>query len=755
MNMVNKLVKGMESLCFIAGFHERCRIKIRKKIIFTILPIWLMGIVYILNTGYWRTDRNDFLMFLSGAIPTIITVPLMYLIPIKNKIICGLVRGLLGTFIIMLSIAIIWFLPKPSGLETDQNAVDYILLVLWCLVFLISASLVGMIVCWYLTLGAIATFIVVDYLVKDNPSNQIEHKSLFYGDRIYWHGGQIPETNYDETYFTINFGHALTYALQIKDFNIFASLENADDLVHTGKKTIKIDTKTRDLILKSEDTNYLLYMFDLKPKIRLFNVSDFSDMRKLFSIMQSAENPEFLRFAIKHSRINGSSEFAQYMSPLTKIDWLDDIQKHFPFNRKELLYALRNCIVGNRYLYKGYINLVKERRHVSFGLFNEHLDKLSVCQIYSIKLSSDGSELHIMEMLTEQPIEQLDIKLSRAFHCFYAIQNIINPVEDRMFGKAPILESVVGLSVEVKIKEANKHLDAAIKIVETLKSAVSPLHVKLNRIQRFFDDLGHRLAILNGFVNDLKEQKANWSEFQISYAKLMFVIDNIKTILNTNVSGLEKLVVPRLDNLMDKEFFEELENAHKPVELASIGKNLANAGSELRSLLIKIWRANRPHGLLAKRGEPYKERTVEEEDIEGVYKIFKNFKESLESAKEQLDKCKDNNISINAALINRYIEDIRIDIEGSNLTVEFWTKRNSWFNKSQGSKKTLYKKAQLAYRDYYECVVAYYKLTDVQHEKTKASSDSQLIVMKAPEIKNLMTAKTLKSLKGFKLEGWI
>jgi len=131
-----------------------------KKIVFTILPIWFMGLVFVIFYNcIWMQGVGSFILFLYGAISTIITVLLMYLIPIKNKIICGLVRGLLGTFIIMFSIATI-----VLGIFEINNDSD-ILIILFLSVL---SALVAMGVFWFLTLGAIASFIIVDYLVKDS-----------------------------------------------------------------------------------------------------------------------------------------------------------------------------------------------------------------------------------------------------------------------------------------------------------------------------------------------------------------------------------------------------------------------------------------------------------------------------------------------------------------------------------------------------------------------------------------------------------
>jgi len=140
-----------------------------KKIVFTILPIWLMGIVYIIVYLTDKDSFNNFINFLSGAIPTIFTVPLMYSISIKNKIICGLVRGLLGTFIIMFSIANILFLLSFFRSDSTVEVVESILSFLSFLSLMMSVigALCYMVICWYLTLGAIATFIIVDYLVKE------------------------------------------------------------------------------------------------------------------------------------------------------------------------------------------------------------------------------------------------------------------------------------------------------------------------------------------------------------------------------------------------------------------------------------------------------------------------------------------------------------------------------------------------------------------------------------------------------------
>jgi len=232
-------------------------------------------------------------------------------------------------------------------------------------------------------------------------------EQVFYGNRTYWHGSHtlrkekenpsvIDKVNskgdYKEIYFSTHFGYALTYALQLEDFSVFASVSKAEDLISTGQKTITLSSDAKRLIRNSIEENNLnswIIPFKIKPETRLFHAPNTSDMRKLFEVMQSSKNPNVRNFV---RQMDSLEHFFEVMKPLKSIDWLAGIPKNYPFERKDLLNEIRNSFVNGRYIWQGYVNCEKGN-YASIGLFNEHLESLLVGPLYQVKLVDDSLEI--------------------------------------------------------------------------------------------------------------------------------------------------------------------------------------------------------------------------------------------------------------------------------------------------------------------------------------------------------------------------
>jgi len=230
------------------------------------------------------------------------------------------------------------------------------------------------------------------------------NKPEFYSIRTYWHGCHFPKTetdqsiinklkhggDYDEIYFSTHFGYSLNYALQLENYDVFKSINDGDDLVNTGKKIIPLDVNSQNLIqesIKKHNENWWIICFKMQEKTRLFRA--YSDIRVLFSALQNSKSQKMRDFAK-----GGLDIFFEKMKPLETIDWLDDIEKHFPFSRAELLHEIRNYYATWRYVFQGYVNCEKGN-YVSIGLFNERLSQLSVGPLYQVNLNDEQDKLLI------------------------------------------------------------------------------------------------------------------------------------------------------------------------------------------------------------------------------------------------------------------------------------------------------------------------------------------------------------------------
>ena len=238
-------------------------------------------------------------------------------------------------------------------------------------------------------------------------AEQYVTEQVFYGNRTYWHGSHTPKIDrenpsiidkvnpkggYEETYFSVHFGYALTYALRLDDFSLFSSVATGKDLTGSGHQIAPLDDRAKRLVLKSMEekpSNWWMIPFKIKPDTRLFHANDISDLRVLYASMQSSKNPKTYNFV---RQTNSLEHFFELMKPLAKIDWFAGIPENYPFNREELLTEIRNRFVNGHSYWDGYVNCEKGN-YSSIGLFNEHLERLLVGPLYQVKLVGDALEI--------------------------------------------------------------------------------------------------------------------------------------------------------------------------------------------------------------------------------------------------------------------------------------------------------------------------------------------------------------------------
>jgi len=229
-----------------------------------------------------------------------------------------------------------------------------------------------------------------------------------YGNRTYWHGSHTskmdgndnptvidklnPDTNYKETYFSIHFGYALTYALRLDDFNLFSSVANGTELIGNKTQTVPLNDRAKQLVLnsmKNRPANWWMIPFKIKPNTKLFYALDISDVRALFDSMVGSKNPKIYHFTRQFHTLE---DFVDAMRPLGKIDWLAGIPSNYPFDRNELLTEIRNRVANGHHCWHGYINYEKGS-YSSIGLFNEQLEQLSVGPLYQVNLIDNLLEI--------------------------------------------------------------------------------------------------------------------------------------------------------------------------------------------------------------------------------------------------------------------------------------------------------------------------------------------------------------------------
>jgi hypothetical protein len=131
------------------------------KIIFTILPISLIGIIIkLFNRGY---DSWGYTIWfcVCGIISTMIVVPLMYcFISTKYKIVNGIVRGILGAYLIMFLTIVMLTLEYLF----EDGIISHIFAMAGFAVFIplvMTHQLLGF------TFGVMVSFLLVDRFIMD------------------------------------------------------------------------------------------------------------------------------------------------------------------------------------------------------------------------------------------------------------------------------------------------------------------------------------------------------------------------------------------------------------------------------------------------------------------------------------------------------------------------------------------------------------------------------------------------------------
>jgi hypothetical protein len=229
------------------------------------------------------------------------------------------------------------------------------------------------------------------------------NEAAFWGNRQYWHGSftlkSLGEkiaiidkvapttTNYEESYFSTHFGYSLTYALNLVGHrHAFKDIGDGNDLINGNEKIIEIDSNKKMLIQNSvKNYNSWMVLFRIQPKTRIFHAYDYNDLKVLRVAMTATDDKGNYLYPKMKEFVGtmDTDEFAVKMEPLKTIDWLDDIPKHFPFERAVLLKVIRNYRVGGNFVFKGYVNCEKGN-FASIGLFREHLNNLLVGPAFQV-----------------------------------------------------------------------------------------------------------------------------------------------------------------------------------------------------------------------------------------------------------------------------------------------------------------------------------------------------------------------------------
>jgi len=171
--------------------------------------------------------------------------------------------------------------------------------------------------------------------------------------------------------------------------------------------------------------------------------------------------------------------------------------------------------------------------------------------------------------------------------------------------------------------------------------------------------------------------------------------------------------------------------------LARIGKELASIGDDFADVLEKM---NPLAERLAKGAKPHALTESESRSIDAMYDDIENRMALIKPLIKQWDAIKSNpNLYFDVPSVNQSIE----IINSYSHVINEYIKPEQWFNKWQGTKPTMHKKTQLVYKEYMELVTEYFARTDAEHERTKHETDLSKIVIKSPEIINLLKPQAL------------
>jgi len=190
----------------------------------------------------------------------------------------------------------------------------------------------------------------------------------------------------------------------------------------------------------------------------------------------------------------------------------------------------------------------------------------------------------------------------------------------------------------------------------------------------------------------------------------------------------------------------------KTEALKNIGKKLHEIGVCLKEVLQMI--APNKRNILM--GPGYVPKMIAEADNETVVQKYMQIREKLNEVKTLIEEWDENfsdrqsnpHLFVDPKIINSTIDALL----GKFIEINGKLKNESWFLIPQGNNLTNYKLSQIAYRDYFNALTAYYVRTDKEYELTKNLPEERQINKSAP-ITNLLASKPnlLKSLEGFEL----